>query len=114
MKRVLVIDQDSTTSRTLGLACLHRGLGVVFADNICQGVRVVLDTPVDLVLLDVAMLRVTPREVATVFDRVAPGVPVVVVRAQTSLELRVRLELAGFRVLTKPLNVDELVEKAAV
>src|SRR5262245_8167811 len=115
MNRVLVIDQDSTTTRTLGLACLHRGLGVVFADNICQGVRVVLDTPVDLVPLDVAMLRVTPREVATVFDRVAPGVPIVVaVRAQTSLELRVRLELAGFRVLTKPLNVDELVEKAAV
>lgn len=115
MNRVLMIDQDSTTIRTLGLACLQRGLGVVFADNLCQGVRVVLDTPVDLVLLDVATLRVTPREVATVFDRVAPGVPLVVaVRAQTPLELRVRLELAGFRVLTKPVGVDELVEKAGV
>jgi DNA-binding response OmpR family regulator len=115
MNRVLVIDQDSTTTQTLGLACLQRGLGVVFADNVCQGVRVVLDTPVDLVLLDVAALRVTPREVATVFDRLAPGVPLAVaVAAQTSLELRVRLELAGFRVLTKPVSIDELMEKAAV
>jgi hypothetical protein len=38
----------------------------------------------------------------------------VAVAAQTSLELRVRLELAGFRVLTKPVSIDELMEKAAV
>ena len=113
MNRVLVIDQDSATTRTLGLACLQRGIGVVFADNVCQGVRLLLDTMVDLVLLDVAALRLTPREMATLFDRVAPGVPLVVaVRAETSLERRVTLELAGFRVLTKPVSVDELVEKA--
>jgi DNA-binding response OmpR family regulator len=115
MNRVLVIDQDSATTRTLGLACLQRGIGVVFADNVCQGVRLLLDTTVDLVLLDVAALRLTPREMATLFDRVASGVPLVVaVRAHTPLELRVTLELAGFRVLTKPVSVDELVEKAAV
>jgi DNA-binding response OmpR family regulator len=115
MNRVLVIEQDSTTTRTLGLACLQRGIGVAFAENLCQGVRVSLNTAVDLVLLDVATLRVTPQALATVFDRVAPGVPVVVaVQPHTPLELRVRLELAGFRVLTKPLSVDELVEKANV
>jgi DNA-binding response OmpR family regulator len=115
MNRVLVIDQDSATTRTLGLACVQRGIGVVFADNVCQGVRLLLDTVVDLVLLDVAALRLTPREMATLFERVAPGVPLVVaVRPQTSLELRVTLELAGFRVLTKPVSVDELLEKAPV
>ena len=35
MNRVLVIDQDAaTTTRTLGLACLKRGIGVVFAGNV--------------------------------------------------------------------------------
>ncbi len=51
MNRVLVIDQDSTTTtRTLGLACLQRGIGVALADNVCEGVRVLLETVVDLVL----------------------------------------------------------------
>ena len=114
MNRVLVIDRDSTTTtRTLGLACLQRGIGVAFADNVCEGVRVLLETVVDLVLVDVAALRLTPREMATVFERVAPGVPLVVaVRPETSLDSRVALELAGFRVLTKPVTVEELVEKA--
>ena len=80
MNRVLVIDQDSTTTtRTLGLACLQRGIGVAFADNVCEGVRVLL---------------------------------VVAVRPETPLDSRVALELAGFRVLTKPVTVEELVEKA--
>jgi len=113
MNRVLVIDQDSSTTRTLGLACLQRGVGVVFADNVCDGVRLLLDAIVDLVLVDVVALRLTPREMATLFERVAPGVPLVVaVRPETSLEYRVALELAGFRVLTKPVTVEELLEKA--
>jgi len=113
MNRVLVIDQDSaTTTRTLGLACLQRGIGVAFADNVCEGVRLLLETVVDLVLVDVAALRLTPREMATLFERVAPGVPLVVaVRPETSVETRVALELSGFRVLTKPVTVEELVEK---
>jgi DNA-binding response OmpR family regulator len=113
MNRVLVIDQDSaTTTRTLGLACLQRGIGVVFAGNVCEGVRLLLETVVDLVLVDVAALRLTPREMATLFERVAPGVPLVVaVRPETSLDTRVALELAGFRVLTRPVTVEELVEK---
>jgi len=115
MNRVLVIDQDSTTTtRTLGLACLQRGIGVAFADSVCEGVRVLLETVVDLVLIDVAALRLTPREMATVLERVAPGVLLVVaVRPETPLDSRVALELAGFRVLTKPVTVEELVEKAS-
>jgi DNA-binding response OmpR family regulator len=113
MNRVLVIDQDAAATHTLGLACLEHGVGVVFADNVCEGVRVLLDATVDLVLVDVDALRLTPREMMTLFDRVAPGVPLVVaVRPQTSLEVRVALELAGFRVLTKPVSVEELLEKA--
>jgi DNA-binding response OmpR family regulator len=115
MTRVMVIEQDSPTTHALGLACLERGIGVAFADNVCEGVRVLLEAEVHLVLVDGASLRLTPRELATLFERVAPGVPVVVaVRPEASLDSRVALELAGFRVLTKPVSVEELVEKASV
>jgi DNA-binding response OmpR family regulator len=114
MTRVLVIEQDSPTTHALGLSCLDRGIGVVFADNVCEGVRVLLGTVVDLVLLDGAALRFTPRELATLFERVAPGVPLAVaVRPEAALDARVALELAGFRVVTRPATVEDLLAKAA-
>ena len=114
MNRVLVIDQDRATRELLGLACLGHDVGVALAENLCEGVRLLLSVPVSLVVIDAAALRLSVREHVTLFERVAPGVPVVVaVNPETPLESRVALELAGFRVLTKPVTVEELLEKAA-
>jgi DNA-binding response OmpR family regulator len=111
---VLVIDQDRAATQTLGLACLERDLGVVIADNLCEGVRMLLGTPVDLIVVDSAEMRLTAREMATLFDRVAPGVPVVVaMKSPAPLDQRVTFELAGFRVTTKPVSVEDLVHKVA-
>ena len=112
MKRLLVIDQDRTVTQRLGLACLDRGVGVVMADTICDAVRVLLTEPVSLIVLDAALVRLTAREQARLFDRVAPGVPVVVVvRANAPLDARVSFELAGFTVMTRPVSVEDLLEK---
>ena len=114
MNRVLVIDQDRATRELLGLACLGHDVGVALAENLCEGVRLLLSVQVSLVVIDVAALRLSVREHVTLFERVAPGVPVVVaVNPETPLESRVSLELAGFRVLTKPVTVEELLEKGA-
>jgi len=114
MNRVLVIDQDRATRELLGLACLGHDVGVALAENLCEGVRLLLSVPVSLIVMDAAALRLSVREHVTLFERVAPGVPVVVaVTPETPLETRVALELAGFRVLTKPVTVEELLEKGA-
>jgi len=114
MNRVLVIDQDRATRELLGLACLGHDVGVALAENLCEGVRLLLSVPVSLIVVDAAALRLSLREHVTLFERVAPGVPVVVaVNAEMPLENRVALELAGFRVLAKPVTVEELLEKAA-
>lgn len=113
MNRVLVIDQDRATREQLGLACLGHNVGVALAENLCEGVRVLLSLPVSLIVVDLGALRLTLREHATLFERVAPGVPVLVtVQAELALESRVALELAGFRVLTRPVTVEDLLEKA--
>jgi len=112
MNRVLVIDQDRAATQALGLACLDRDLGIAIADNLCEGVRVLLSTPVDLIVVDAAQMRLTAREMATLFERVAHGVPVVVaMRAPAALDQRVTFELAGFRVLGKPVAVEDLLHK---
>jgi DNA-binding response OmpR family regulator len=113
--KFLVIDQDRGATERLGLACLDRGVGAMFADNVCDGVRTLLREVVTLVVVDAALLRLTARESATLFDRVAPGVPVVVVaRPDAPLETRVAFELAGFRVMTRPVAAEDLLEKLAL
>jgi len=114
MNRVMVIDQDRATRELLGLACLGHDVGVALAENLCEGVRLLLSVPVSLIVVDAAAMRLSVREHVTLFERVAPGVPVVVaVNPEMPLENRVALELAGFRVLTKPVTVEELLEKGA-
>ena len=114
MNRFLVIDQDRAAMQQLGLACLEKGLGVAMAETLCEGVRLLLSTHVSLIVVDAAQLRLTAREHATLFERVAPGVSVVVVvRADAPLDARVAFELSGFRVLTRPVAVEDLVEKSA-
>ena len=113
MDRFLVIDEDRAAMQQLGLACLEKGVAVAMAETLCEGVRVLLSTAVSLIVVDAAQLRLTPREHATLFERVAPGVPVVVVvRADATLDARIAYELAGFRVLSRPVAVEDLVEKA--
>jgi DNA-binding response OmpR family regulator len=112
MNRVLVIDQNRAATQALGLACLDRDLGTAIAENLCEGVRVLLSTPVDLIVVDAAEMRLTAREMATLFDRVAPGVSVVVaMKAPAALDQRVTFELAGFRVIGKPVSVEDLLHK---
>ena len=114
MNRVLVIDQDRASREMRGLACLGHDVGVALAENLCEGVRVLLSVPVSLIVMDAAAMRLTTAEHVTLFERVAPGVPVVIaVGPEASLESRVALELEGFRVLTKPVTVEELLEKGA-
>ena len=114
MNRILVIDQDRAAMEKLGLACLEQGIGVAMADNVCEGVRVLLGQEISLVLVDGLELRFGPRDSATLFERVAPDVPVVVmVRADDDLGRVVALELAGFRVVTRPVAVQDLFAKMA-
>jgi CheY-like chemotaxis protein len=112
MNRVLVIDPNRATREQLGLQCLGHDLSVALADTLCEGVRMLLSLPVSLIVVDAAALRLTLQEQTVLFERVAPGVPVAVtVSAEAPLEIRVAFELAGFRVIARPVSVDELVEK---
>lgn len=112
MKRLLVIDPDRGAAQRLGLACLEREVGAFLAESLSEGVRLLLSSSVDLIVADSAALRLTPREHATLFERVAAGVPVVVtVRPEAALDGRVALELVGFRVLAKPVAVEDLLDK---
>jgi DNA-binding response OmpR family regulator len=110
MNRLLVIDQDPRGMGVLGLECLRRGTGLRMAENVCEGVRALLDESFSQIAVDAGLLRWPPSEHARLFERVAPGVPVVVmVPRDATAETRAAFELAGFRVITHPVAVDDLL-----
>jgi ActR/RegA family two-component response regulator len=114
MKRFLLIDADRAAMQKLGLACLERDVAVSMAENLCEGVRILLTASVSLIVVDATRLRLTPGEHATLFERVAPGVPVVVViNPDAELETLVAYEVAGFTVKTRPVAAEDLLDKAA-
>jgi len=96
----------------LGLACLSHDVGVALAENLCEGVRTLLSPVVSLIVIDAAALRLTMREHVTLFDGSPPGPVVVAWRPRRRWRAASRWSWPGFRVLTNPVAIEELLEKA--
>jgi DNA-binding response OmpR family regulator len=78
-------------------------------------VRHLLDAPVSLVLAEAGLLRLASGEQARLFEAVAPGVPVILtVDAGARVEDLVKLELQGFRVMTRPFALGDLLAKIEI
>jgi DNA-binding response OmpR family regulator len=112
MIRLLTIDRDRERAQRLAMECLEQGVAVRLAETLCEGARYLLDAPVSLVLADAESLQTAAGEPARLFETVAPGVPVIVtVEAGTRVEDRVDLELRGFRVVSRPVALRDLLAK---
>jgi DNA-binding response OmpR family regulator len=115
MIRLLTIDGDRKRAQALALECLEQGVAVRMAETLCEGVRYLLDAPVSLVLAEASMLRLAKGDQARLFEAVAPGVPVILtVDAGATVEDLVDLELQGFRVMSRPFALRDLLAKVEV
>jgi DNA-binding response OmpR family regulator len=112
MIRLLTIDGDRNRAQALAMECLEDGVAVRMAETLCEGVRYLLDAPVSLVLAEAGLLRMATSEQARLFEAVAPGVPVILtVDSGAKVEDLVHLELQGFRVMTRPFALGDLLAK---
>ncbi|HSE06020.1 MAG TPA: hypothetical protein VLK35_17865 [Methylomirabilota bacterium] len=112
MIRLLTIDGDRKRAQGLAMECLERGMAVRMAETLCEGVRYLLDAPVSLVLAEASVLRMAKGDHGRVFEAVAPGVPVLLtVDAGARVEDLVDLELQGFRVVSRPFALGDLLAK---
>ena len=78
MTRILMIDTNQALAEAIGSQCLKHGIAVRFADDLCKGLRQLLDTPVSLVLVEAARLPLSNVDLVRLFEAVIPGVPVVI------------------------------------
>jgi DNA-binding response OmpR family regulator len=113
-ERILVIDDDADVVQFVRISLEREGYEVTTALEGAAGLRAALDSPPDLVLLDILMPDLDGLEVLNRL-RVNPtitSVPVVLLTARADSRDRVRgLELGADDYITKPFDIEELVAR---
>jgi cobalt-zinc-cadmium efflux system membrane fusion protein len=106
---ILLVDDDETLSRVLRRVLTQQGYNVVEAGNVARALQVARDTPPQLGLLDLRLPDGDGVELARRLTEAGYGFPVILMTAYP-LRLRDQPDLARqfARVLTKPLNLQEL------
>jgi len=113
-EQILVIDDDADLVRFVRMSLEREGYEVASALEGADGLRLALEQPPDLILLDVLLPDVDGLEVLGRL-RVNPGttsVPVVLLTARTDARDRVRgLDLGADDYITKPFDIEELLAR---
>jgi len=110
--RVLVVEDDGPSRRTLAEALRSEGCQVLEAADGVAGLKIAASEPLDLVVLDLVLPRLDGEHMLARL-RAGNDVPVIVVSAKRREEDRVTaLDLGADDYLVKPFSVRELVARA--
>jgi two-component system response regulator HydG len=107
--RVLVVDDDTAHRTMLRTLVGDWGYAIVDADDGESAVAVVQGQPIDLVLMDIRMVRVSGIEALEQIKAINPAIPIVLMTAYASVEMAVdALKKGAYDYLIKPLDFDKL------
>ena len=107
--RVLVVDDDTAHRTMLRTLVGDWGYAIVDADDGEVAVAAVQAQPVDLVLMDIRMARVSGIEALEQIKAINPAIPIVLMTAYASVEMAVdALKKGAYDYLIKPLDFDKL------
>ena len=107
--RILVVDDD-TAHRTMLLTLVGGwGYDVMEADDGESALTAIEAEPVDLVLMDIRMVRMSGIEALERIKTINPAIPIVLMTAYASVEMAVEaLKKGAYDYLIKPLDFDKL------
>ncbi|MBC2710522.1 MAG: sigma-54-dependent Fis family transcriptional regulator [Desulfosarcina sp.] len=107
--RVLVVDDDDAHRTMLRTLVGGWGYEIVDADDGEAAITAVKAQPVDLVLMDIRMVRVSGMEALEQIKAINPAIPIVLMTAYASVETAVdALKKGAYDYLIKPLDFDKL------
>jgi two-component system response regulator HydG len=107
--RMLVVDDDGAHRMMLHTLVSGWGYEILEADDGESAIQTVADRPVDIVLMDIRMVRVSGIEALERIKSINPAIPIVLMTAYASVEMAVdALKKGAYDYLTKPLDFDKL------
>ena len=106
---ILVVDDDLAHRTMLRTLLSGWGHAVDEADDGSTAIAHIHDKPVDLILMDVRMVKVSGLEALAEIKAFNPAIPIIIMTAYASVETAVEaLKKGAYDYLTKPLDFDEL------
>jgi two-component system response regulator HydG len=107
--RVLIVDDDTAHRTMLRTLVGDWGYAILEADDGETAIAAVRERPVDLVLMDIRMVRLSGIEALERIKVINPAIPIVLMTAYASVEMAVdALRKGAYDYLTKPLDFDKL------
>ena len=113
--RVLVIEDEPRILDFLRLGLEAEGFVVDAAEDGAAGLRLALDGPYELVILDLLLPRLDGLRVLSELRQARGDVPVLILSARSDLPTKLRgFDLGANDYLSKPFSFDELVARVRV
>jgi DNA-binding response OmpR family regulator len=113
--RILVIEDEPRILDFLRLGLEAEGFVVDAAEDGAAGLRLALDGPYELVILDLLLPRLDGLRVLSELRQARGDVPVLILSARSDLATKLRgFDLGANDYLAKPFSFDELVARVRV
>ena len=109
---VLLVDDEEQFRTAIARQLTVRGYTVHQAGTGEQGVAVVRETPLDLVILDMRLPGINGTATLKEIKRVSPLTEVIMLTGQATVKAAMEaITLGAFDYMTKPIGIDELIYK---
>ncbi len=113
-KQVLIVDDEPNLRKILAAQLSRDGYEVMLAEDGEQGLAMLRDNHIDLVVTDLKMPKVDGMTLLREALREAPDLPVVMITAHGTVDTAVEaLKLGAFDYLTKPFDKDDVRQVVA-
>lgn len=112
-RRILIIDDEKAVRDLVALHLANAGYDVASAEDAIVGARILLEDPVDLLIVDAHLPYWSGLDFVStlIADGAAPCPPVIVITGRS--ELSARAELVADACLVKPFLSTQLLEAVA-
>jgi DNA-binding NtrC family response regulator len=109
---VLLVDDETEFLETLVKRLKKRNLSVTGVNSGEEALEVLVQKPVDVVVLDVKMPGMDGLETLKEIKRRSPLVEVIMLTGHANMEVAIEgMEVGAFDYLMKPMDIDELLYK---
>ncbi|MDJ0806790.1 MAG: sigma-54 dependent transcriptional regulator [Gammaproteobacteria bacterium] len=109
MPRILIVDDDTASCRTLQLHLSNRGYAVDLAHSVDEGLAVASRVNPDLLILDIRMPGKSGLEGLPAFKALSDGLHIIMITAFHDMESTIQAMQQGAEdYIHKPIDIDEL------
>ena len=106
---ILIIDDEKAILKVMEMNLQREEYVVFTADNGKDGLRILQEKDVDVILLDHQMPDINGIELLKIIKNRYKDLPVIMITAYGTIEMAVdAMKLGAFHYLTKPINYDEM------